>query len=149
MFYISNESASNSLASSSPMACLLGSEKCRRARLTGLNHVWIFKLCSASLRGIPAMSEGCQAKMSQFSHRNSRSATSTSGFRRTPMEAVLLGSVGWTWNLTISSAGLKEVDLDLLSSITSSLFTVERNAVSSYAARASDSASRASAAVLF
>ena len=54
-----------------------------------------------------------------------------------------------TWNLTISSAGLKEVDLDLLSSITSSLFTVERSAVSSSAARASDSASRASVAVLF
>ena len=43
----------------------------------------------------------------------------------------------------------KRGDLDLLSSITSSLFTVERNAVSSSAARASDSASRASAAVLF
>ena len=51
--------------------------------------------------------------------------------------------------LTISSAGLKEVDLDLLSSTTSSLFTIERSAVSSSAARASDSASRASAAVLF
>ena len=60
-----------------------------------------------------------------------------------------MGSVGWTWNLTISSAGLKEVDLDLLSSITSSLFTVERSVVSSSAARASDSASQANAAVLF
>ena len=95
------------------------------------------------------MSEGRQAKMSQFSRRNSRSAASTSGFNCAPMEAVFVGSVGWTWNLTISSAGLKEVDLDLLSSITSSLFTVERSAVSSSAARASDSASRASAAVLF
>ena len=47
------------------------------------------------------------------------------------------------------SAGLKEVDLDLLSSITSSLFTVERSAVSSSASRASDSALRASAVVLF
>ena len=74
---------------------------------------------------------------------------STSGFNCAPMEAVLLGSVGWTWNLTILSAGLKEVDLDLLSSTTSSLFTVERSAVSSSAARASDSASGASAAVLF
>ena len=65
------------------------------------------------------------------------------------MEAVFVGSVGWTWNLTISSASLKEVDLDLLSSITSSLFTVEHSAVSSSAARASDSALRANAAVLF
>ena len=141
--------ASNSFASSSPMACPLGLEKCRRACLTCLNLVWIFKLCSASLRGIPGMSEGCQAKMSQFSHRNSRNAASTSGFNCAPMEAVLLGSVGWTWNLTISSAGLKEVDLDLLSSTTSSLFTVERSAVSSSAARALDSASRANAAILF
>ena len=52
-------------------------------------------------------------------------------------------------NLTISSVGLKEVDLDLLSSITSSLFTMERSAVSSSAARASDSVSGASVAVLF
>ena len=119
--------ASKSLASSSPIACLLGSENRRRACLTGLNPFRIFRLCSASLCGIPGMSEGCQAKMSQFSRRNSRSAASTSGFNCAPMEAVFVRSVGWTWNLTISSAGLKEVDLDLLSSITSSLSTVERS----------------------
>ena len=141
--------ASNSLASSSPIAYLLGSKKRRRACLTGLNPVWIFKLCSASLHGIPGMTEGCPVTMSQFSRRNSRNAASTSGFNCAPMEAVLLGSVGWTWNLTISSTGLKEVDLDLLSSITSSLFTVERSVVSSSSARALDSSSRASAAVLF
>ena len=50
--------------------------------------------------------------MSQFSRRNSRSAASTSGFNCAPMEAVFVGSVGWTWNFTISSAGLKEVDLE-------------------------------------
>src|SRR4051812_49074225 len=104
--------ASNNLASSSPIACLFGSVKRRRVCLTGLNPCWIFKLCSANLRGIPGVSEGCQAKMSQFSRRNSRSAASTSGFSRAPMEAVLLGSVGWTWNLTISYVGLKDVDLD-------------------------------------
>ena len=48
------------------------------------------------------------------------------GFNCAPMEAVFVGSVGWTWNLTISSAGLKEVDFDLLSSTKLSLFTVER-----------------------
>ena len=106
-------------------------------------------MCSASRRGITGMSEGCQAKMSQFSRRNSRSAASTSGFNCAPMEAVFVGSVGWTWNFTISSAGLKEVDLDLLSSITLSLSTLERRAVNSSATRASDNASRASAAVLF
>ena len=109
--------ASSSLASSSPMACLLGSEKRRRAFLMGLNPFRMFRLCSASLRGIPGMSEGCQAKMSQFSRKNALSAASTSGLSCAPMEAVFVVSVGWTWNLTISSAGLKEVDLDLLSSI--------------------------------
>ena len=87
--------------------------------------------------------------MSQFSCRNSRSAASTVGFNCAPMEAVFVGSVGWTWNLTISSAGLKEVDLGRLSSITSSLSTEEHSAVNSSAARASDNASRASATVLF
>ena len=86
--------------------------------------------------GIPGMSEGCQEKMSQFSRRNSRSAASTSGPNSAPMEAVFVGSIGGTWNLTISSAGLKEVDLDLLSSITSSLSNVECSAVNSSAARA-------------
>src|SRR4051812_16142309 len=54
--------ASNNMASSSPIACLFGSEKCRRACLTGLNPFWMFRLCSAKLRGIPGMSEGWQAK---------------------------------------------------------------------------------------
>ena len=99
--------------------------------------------------GQPGMSEGCQAKMSQFSRKNSHSAASTVGFNGAPMDAVFVGSVGWTWNLTISSAGLKEVDLGLLSRITLSLSTVECSAVSSSATRASDNASRASAGVLF
>ena len=87
--------------------------------------------------------------MSQFSRRNSRSAASTAGFNCAPMEAVFVRSVGWTWNLTISSTGLKEVDLDLLSSITSSLSTVERSVVHSSAEIASNNASRSSAAILF
>ena len=72
--------ASSSLASSSPLAYLLGTEKRRRACLTGLNPFRMFRLCSASLRGIPGMFEGCQEKMSQFSCMNSLSAASTSGF---------------------------------------------------------------------
>ena len=131
------------------MASRLGSDKRRRVFLTGLNPFRILSLCSANLRGIPAMSEGCQANISQFSRRNSRSAASTAGSNCAPMDAIFVGSVGWTWNFIISSAGLKEVDLDLLSSITLSLSTVERSAVNSSVTRASDSASRASAAVLF
>ena len=87
--------------------------------------------------------------MSQFLHKNSRDAVSVVGSSCAPMDAVFVGSVRWTWNLTISSAGLKEVDLGLLTSITSSLSTVERNTVSSSAARALDNAPRVSAAVLF
>ena len=106
--------ASSNLASSSPMACRLGSEKHQRVYLTGLNPFRMLRLCSASLRGIPGMSEGCQAKMSQFSRKNARSAASIVGFSCAPMDAVFVRFVGWTWNLTISSAGLKEVDLGLL-----------------------------------
>ena len=87
--------------------------------------------------------------MSQFSRRKSRSAASIVGLNCVPMEAVFVGSVGWTWNWTISSAGLNEVDLGCLSSITSSLSIVACSVVSSSAARASDNASRASATVLF
>ena len=87
--------------------------------------------------------------MSQFSRKNARSTASIVGFSSAPMDAVFVESVGWTWNLTISSAGLKEVDLDRLLSITSSLSNVERNAVNSSVARASDNALRARAAVLF
>ena len=87
--------------------------------------------------------------MSQFSCKNSHSVASVVGFSYAPMDAVFVGSVGWTWNLTISSAGLKEVDLGRLSSITLSLSTAERSAVNSLAARASDNASRDSVEVLF
>ena len=86
---------------------------------------------------------------SEFSGRKFHSAASIVGLNCVPMEAVFVGSVGWTWNLTISSAGLNEVDLGRLSSITSSLSSVVRIVVNSSAARASDNASRASAAVLF
>ena len=109
----------------------------------------MLRLCSASLHGIPDISEGCQAKISQFSRRNARSAASIVGSSYAPLDAVFVESVGWTWNLTISSASLKEVDLGRLSSTTSSLSTVEHNAVNSSVARASDSASRARAAVFF
>ena len=89
------------------------------------------------------------AKISQFLRKKSRSAASIVGLNFVPMEAVFVVFVGWTWNLTISSAGLNEVDLGHLSSITSTLSTVAHSVISSSAARASDNASKASAAVLF
>ena len=49
----------------------------------------------------------------------------------------------------ISSAGLKEVDFDLLVRMTSSASTFDHRVVNSLAARASDNASKAKDAVLF
>ena len=51
--------ASSSLASSSPMACHLCSEKRLRVYLTGLYRFSILRLCSASLRGMLGMFESC------------------------------------------------------------------------------------------
>ena len=64
------------------------------------------------------------------------------------MNNVLFGSVGCTWNFTISSAGLNDMDFDLLLRTTSSLLTVVRSVVNSSAVRALDSSSRASNVVL-
>ena len=108
----------------------------------------MLRLCSANLRGIPGISEGCQANISNF-RAEILVARFLVGSSCVLIDVVFLGSVGWTWNLTISSASLKEVDLGHLSKITSSLSTIERNAVNSLAARASDNASRASDVVLF
>ena len=88
--------ASINLASSSPIAWRLGSEKRRSVCLTGLYPFNILRLCSANLRGIPGISEGCQANMPQFSRRNAHSAASTIGSSCAPMDAVFLGFVGWT-----------------------------------------------------
>ena len=86
--------ASSSLASSSPIACRLGSENRRSACLTRLNPFIILRLCSANLRGIPGISEGCQAKMSQFSCKNALSAATIVGSSYAPMAYVLLGTAG-------------------------------------------------------
>ena len=74
----------------------LGPEKRRMACLTGLASLWTFKECSARFLGIPGMSEGCHAKILQFSRRNSTSAPSYAGLRLDDTLTVLLASVGWT-----------------------------------------------------
>ena len=86
--------ASSSLASSSPMACRLGSENRLRVCLTGLYPFSMLRLCSANSHGMPDMSDGCQAKMSQFSRKKSRSAASIVGLNCVPMEGCLHG-VRW------------------------------------------------------
>ena len=80
--------ASSNLASSSPMACHLGSEKRCSVCLTGLYPFNMLRPCSANLRGIPGISEGCQANISQFLRRNSRSAVSTVGSSCAPMDVL-------------------------------------------------------------
>jgi len=73
-----------------------------------------------SLQGIPGMTEGCQANMSQFSLRKVRKASAISGSMFAPLDVVLAGSVGCTCNFTISLAGLNEVDFGCLLRMTSS-----------------------------
>lgn len=88
--------AFGSFASYSSMACRLGSENRHRVCFTSLKPFKMSRLCSSSLREIPRISEGCQANISQFSHRNVLSASSIAGSSYAPMDVVLLGSVGCT-----------------------------------------------------
>lgn len=74
---------SSSLASSSLIACRLGSENRRSVCLAGLNPFIILRLCSANLRGISGMSKGCQESCPNF-----RAGTLV-GRRRPPNPAVL------------------------------------------------------------
>ena len=96
-FFVSRMNlASSSLLTSSPMALRFGSEKRRSDYLTGFALVKIWRECSASSLGIPGMSAGHQAKISQFSRRNSTSALSYAIGKVVDTRTVLDGSVGCT-----------------------------------------------------
>ena len=95
--------ACSSLSTSMVIASRLGPEKRRMDCLTGLASLWTFRECSASSLGIPGMSEGCHAKIFQFSRRNSTSALSYAGVKLDETLTVFLLSVGWTWWVTVSS----------------------------------------------
>ena len=90
-------SAAVSRLISSPMAFRFGSENLRMACCIGLAFGSTSSACSASFLGIPGMSAGHQAKISQFSRRNSTSALSYAIGKVVDTRAVLLGSVGCTW----------------------------------------------------
>jgi hypothetical protein len=89
--------AFSSLCSSDAIAFLLGSSNHCSGCLTGLALGSTFSACSTNSLGTPSMSRRHQAKISQYSRRNSTSALSYTGSRFTAMEVVLFGSVGWTW----------------------------------------------------
>jgi hypothetical protein len=67
----------------------------------------ICRACSASSLGTPVMSDGCHAKMSRFSWRNSTSALSYLGDRFVPIEVVLVASPATSSTCFVSTVGLK------------------------------------------
>ena len=99
--------ASSSLLTSSPMALRFGSEKWRNGCLIGLALGKIWRECSANSLGTPGMSAGHQAKISQFSRRNSTSTLSYAIGRVADTRTVLDGSVGCTWWVFVSLVTLK------------------------------------------
>ena len=88
--------AFSSRCTSSLMAFRFGSEKRRIDCFTGLALGLTLSACSASSLGIPGMSDGCQANISQRSRRNSMSALSYALDRSFATLAFFVGSVGWT-----------------------------------------------------
>src|SRR5664279_5646175 len=71
--------AARSRLISSPMAVRFGSENRRIDCLIGLASGYTSRECSANSLGMPSMSAGHQAKISQYSRRNSTSALSYAG----------------------------------------------------------------------
>ena len=99
--------AFNSLEISFAMAWHFSSPKRLIACLTSLELGIICRACSASSLGTPIMSDGCHAKMSRFSRRNSMSAFSYLGDKFVPMEVVLAASPATSSTCFVSTIGLK------------------------------------------
>src|SRR5664279_5180922 len=94
---------------SSPMALRFGSENRRINWLIGLASGYTSRECSANSLGMPGMSAGRQAKISQYSRRNSTSALSYGGERLVDTIAVLEASVGCTWCALVSLVALNSI----------------------------------------
>ena len=77
--------------------------------LTGFELGNNWRECSANFLGIPGMSAGHHANMSQFSRRNSTSALSYAGSKLVDTLTVLEGSVGCTWCARVSLEVLKDL----------------------------------------
>ena len=140
--------ASSNLASSSPMACRLGYENLRNACLTGLKPGMILRLCSARSLRMPTYLMGARQKYPNFRGENHVMRLQAWRPAVFSMETILEESSGWTWNLTTSSPGLKDIDFKCLARMTSSRSTFVRSLDNSSAAKASDYASIARDAVL-
>ena len=90
-----NPAASNLLTSAST-AARFGPEMRRVDCLTGLEFGNNWRECSANFLGIPAMSAGHHANISQFSRRKSTSAPSYAASRLEDILTVLEGSIRCT-----------------------------------------------------
>src|SRR5664279_493446 len=101
--------AASSQLTSSPMALRFGSEKRRKDCLMGLASGYTSRPCSASSLETPGMSARHQAKISQFSRRNSTSALSYAGDRLVNTIAVLEAFVGCTWCALVSLVALNSI----------------------------------------
>src|SRR5664279_1603609 len=87
---------------SSPMAVCFGSENRRIDCLIGLASRYTSRECSANSLGMPGMSAGHQAKICQYSRRNSTNTLSYAGERLVDTIAFLEASVGCTWCALVS-----------------------------------------------
>src|SRR5664279_4792735 len=94
---------------SSPMALRFGSENRGIDCLIGLASGYTSTECSANSLGMPGMSAGHQAKISQYSRRNSTSTLSYAGERLVDTIAVLEASVGCTWGALVSLVTLNSI----------------------------------------
>src|SRR3954462_3525706 len=102
--------ASNSLATSYPIAFLFSEEKRLRDSLTGLAFGSTFNLCSANSLGTPGMSDGFHAKISQFSRRKLMSSSSYLGSKSVAMLVYFLSSEGCIRTFLVSPADSNEDD---------------------------------------
>src|SRR5664279_2618545 len=94
---------------SSPMVVRFGSENRRIDCLIGLASGYTSRECLANSLGMPGMSAGHHAKISQYSRRNSTSALSYAGERLVDTIAVLEASVGSTWCALVSLVALNSI----------------------------------------
>src|SRR5664279_4572186 len=101
--------AARSRLISSPMALRFGLENRHIDCLIGLASGYTSRECSANSLGMPGMSAGHQAKISQNSRRNSMSALSYAGERLVDTIAVLEASVGCTWCALVSLVALNSI----------------------------------------
>ena len=103
--------ALRSRLTSSQMAFLFGSKNRRIVCCTGLALGSTLRACSASSLGIPGMSDGSHANISQRSRRNSMSAPSYATVRSADILTVFFGSVGCTCSFLASFVASNSSDL--------------------------------------